>query len=107
MKIFVIRDKALLGRGVFAVFSTLDKAQQFLDRSAGIVRQCGELAELSIVLKDDAHTPSRVFAAYLYDNLHDSHIFDGLYEDPAIAKDVAGRKGHVVEFVIDLPKGLA
>lgn len=104
MRVFAIRDKAWLGRGVFAVFSTADKAEQFLDRSAGIVRQCGQVAELPIIAEDSSRAPSRVFAAYLYDDLHDSHILDGLYEDAAVAGDVAGRKGHVVELVIDSPE---
>jgi hypothetical protein len=104
MKVFSVRDKAWLGRGIFALFSTVDGAEQFLDQSTGIVRQCGEVAELTMITKSGDAAPSAVFAAYLYDDLHDSHIFDGLYEDSAVAREVAGNKGHVVEFVIDAPK---
>lgn len=103
MRVFAVRDKAWLGRGIFALFSAVDKAERFLDRSAGIVKQCGEVAELTIVDEGGADAPTKVFAAYLYDDLHDSHIFDGLYRDAALAGDVAGDKGHVVELVIDLP----
>lgn len=99
MKIYSVRDKALLGRGVFALFSSRETAQAFLDRSTGIVRQCGEVAELLVI--GGGNVSSVVFAAYTYDDLHDSHIFDGLYSDATVAKDVAGRKGHVVEFVIN------
>jgi hypothetical protein len=103
MRVFSVRDKAWLGRGIFALFSDIEKAKRFLDRSSGIVRQCGEVAELTIVIKGDGHGPITVFAAYLYDDLHDSHIFDGLYEDADMARDVAGDKGHVVELMIDSP----
>ena len=99
MRVFAVRDKAWLGRGVFAVFSTVDKAEQFLGQSIGVVRQCGEVAELSIIMADNSHSPSRVFAAYLYDDLHDSLIFDGLYEDATVAGDVAGRKGQIIKLV--------
>lgn len=101
MRVFSVRDKALLGRGVFALFSTHEMAQRFLDQSAGIVRQCGEVVELTII--GGQGTSSTVFAAYTYDDLHDSHIFDGLYRDAAVAADAAGHKGHVVEFLIDAP----
>lgn len=104
MRVFAVRDKAWLGRGIFAVFSTAAKAERFLDQSTGIVGQCGEIAELAVIASDGSHTPSSVFAAYLYDDLHDSHIFDGLYEDAAVAGDVAGRKGRVVPFAIDSPE---
>lgn len=104
MRVAAVRDKALLGRGIFALFSNVEKAERFLRQSSGTVKHCGEVTELTILVKDGPHTPSRVFAAYLYDDLHDSHIFDGLYEDPALARDVAGFKGHVVELIIDSPE---
>jgi hypothetical protein len=102
MKVYSVRDKAFFGRGIFALFSDGETAQQFLDRARGVLRQCGEVAELAVIGKGDPL--STVFAAYVYDDLHDSHIFDGLYTDAAVAKDVAGRKGHVVKFVIGLPE---
>jgi hypothetical protein len=99
MRVFAVRDKAWLGRGIFALFSTIDRAQRFLDCSCGIIRQCGEVAEL--IAMEASDSPSTVFAAYLYDDLYDSHIFDGLYEDGGVARDVAGDKGYVVKLVID------
>jgi hypothetical protein len=104
VRAFAVRDKALLGRGIFALFSTVERAEQYLRGSTGIVRQCGEVTELAVVAKSHDGFPSTVFAAYFYDDLHDSHIFDGLYEDSGVAFDIAGRKGHVVEFVIDSPE---
>ena len=100
-RVFSVRDKSLLGRGIFALFSTHEMAQCFLDRSTGIVRQCGEVAELTIIGRSDAS--SRVFAAYAYDDLYDSLIFEGLYQDAALATDVAGHKGRIVELLIDSP----
>lgn len=101
MKIFAVRDKAWLGRGIFALFSTSDKAEQYLRASTGFIRQSGEIAEIALL--HCTHMPPEVFAAYTYDSLHDSHVFDGLYGDAAMARDAVGIKGNVVGHVIDIP----
>jgi hypothetical protein len=103
MTVFAVRDKAWTGRGIFALFSTVDRALEFLDRSTGIVKLCGEVTELSIVLGYGEGLPDTIFAAFTYDDLYDSHIFDGLYADRLVAWDVAGPKGQVFTFVIDSP----
>lgn len=101
VRAFAVRDKAWPGKGIFALFS---RRLISFSNAPQVARQCGEVVEPTMVVKDRNHAPLRVFAAYLCHNLHDSHVFDKLYEDPDLAGDIAGPKGHADELVIDLPK---
>ncbi len=97
MELFVVMDKALLGRGAFGIFSSLDKAQSFIE----------ELTFHSVVLAFPligAYVgPGKIYAAHSYDNFYDTYVFEGIYSQSELAYDAVGQKGLIIEFVIDLP----
>ena len=97
MELFVVIDKAMLGRGVFGVFSTMEKAQSFIE----------SLEFHSLVLKSllvGACGESRkIYAAHTYDVFYDTHVFDGIYSSSELAYEAVGQKGLIIEFVIDIP----
>lgn len=101
MDVFIVRDAMILGRGVFGVFSTLDKAVSFKEAFEKESKYFCEINQVTIV--GAYEFPNNVFAAHTYDELYDTHTLDGLYADSALAFDAVGEKGLVVEFFVDLP----
>jgi hypothetical protein len=101
MEVFAVMDKAFFGRGVFAVFSTRERAEEHkpaieeVHRSVCTVRACKVIS---------AGGPAdTLYAGYTYDDVYDVLIFDALYAGAAHARDAAGRKGLVVRLLLDAP----
>ncbi len=101
-------DKAFLGRGVFGVFSDFARADAFLRECMTVDVPLCEIRSLKVV-NPWGPGPAResssefVFVAYVYDQLHDQTVFEGLYPDPLSAREAVGDGGLVVKFCIDAP----
>lgn len=97
MELFIVMDKAFLGRGVFGIFSSLDRAQSFIEelKFHSVVLACPLIGTYG--------GSGKIYAAHSYDNFHDTHIFEGIYSQNELAYDAVGYKGLIIEFVIDLP----
>jgi hypothetical protein len=91
-------DRAFFGQGVFAIFSTQEKAARYMNSEAREGPGC-EIRTMGVMGK--AECDDRVFAAYAYNGVYDVYIFDGLYGEVLDARDAAGHKGLVMEFGID------
>jgi len=102
MELFVVMDKSILGRGVFAVFSSIEKAQSFSDDLYRTTHFHSEVKVCPIIGGHD--TSGRVFAAHFYDHFYDTHVFDGLYSEDVLAYDAVGNKGLIMRFIIDSPE---
>ncbi len=102
MELFVVMDRSILGRGVFAVFSTIERAQSFSDVLYRNTRFQSEVKACPII--GGLGDPDRVYAAHFYDDFYDTHVFDGIYSDSNLAYDAVGRKGLIIRFVIDSPE---
>ena len=102
MELFVVEDKAFLGRGVFGVFSTEEKAETFAEDFAREQNHLCAVRRLSLIgLKTDGDT---VFAAHAYNSFYDTFVVDGIYSGASLALDAVGRKGLVIRFRIDAPE---
>lgn len=102
MELFVVMDKSILGRGVFGVFSSIEKARSFSEDLYRDVHFHSEVKACSII--GEALSSGSVYAAHLYDHFYDTHIFDGIYSQSTVAYDAVGRKGLIIRFVIDFPE---
>ncbi|NLT23011.1 MAG: hypothetical protein GXX82_08195 [Syntrophorhabdus sp.] len=102
MELFVVMDRSILGRGVFAVFSSIEKARSFSD---DMYRNTSFQSEVKTCTVIGGPDPSdRVYAAHFYDDFYDTHVFDGIYSESNLAYDAVGRKGLIIRFVIDSPE---
>jgi hypothetical protein len=97
MELFVVMDKSILGRGVFGIFSSMEKARIFIEN---FNFHC--LVVASPLIGPYKGT-GKIYAAHSYDHFYDTHIFDGIYCSGELAYDAVGQKGLVIEFIIDLP----
>ncbi len=97
MELFVVMDKATLGRGVFGVFSCIETAESFVR----------DLTFHSVVLAypliGSYEGSGKIYAAHSYDNFYDTHIFDGIYSQSDLAYEAVGQKGLIIEFILDVP----
>jgi hypothetical protein len=101
MDVFVVSDAMIFGKGVFGIFSTLDKAVCFKEEFEKENKYFCEIRQLTTI---GSYTfPNNIFAAYTYDLLYDMHTLDGLYADSELALEAAGERGLINEFVIDVP----
>lgn len=108
MELFAIMDKAFLGRGVFGVFSDFARADSYLRECMTVDVPLCEVRSMTVV---DPWGPGGapqglsgfVFVAYVYDQLHDQTVFEGLYPDSLSAREAVGDSGLVVKFCIDAP----
>jgi hypothetical protein len=99
--LFVVKDKALLGKGAFGVFSTRKNAQGFLEQ---FEEETGHICQIEeCPVEGECGPQGRVFAVHPYESLYDVFIFDGLYGEERQAADAAGYKGLIIEFQIDSP----
>ncbi len=109
MELFAIMDKAFLGRGVFGVFSDFAKADSYLHECMAVDVPLCEIRRLKLddlrgsLSAANTGVSGFVFVAYVYDQLHDQVIFDGLYPDSELAREAAGDSGLVVRFLVDAP----
>lgn len=87
----------MLGRGVFGIFSSMEKAMEFI---GSFQFHCLVLAFPLIGAYDES---GKIYAAHIYDNFYDTHVFDGIYSQSELAYEAVGQKGLIIEFVIDLP----
>lgn len=95
-------DQAFFGKGVFAVFSSYEKAWDFTE---AFVAETNHLCHIRLVpLLGNIAVSNRVYAAHTYDQLHDVHVFDGLYGATSVAHDAAGKGGLVLAFAVDEPE---
>jgi hypothetical protein len=102
VRLYVVADRMILGRGLFGAFSTEKKALAFceeFEHSTGFV---GEIRDLPVT--GECSCPGTVFAAHTYDGLYDLQMFDSLYGEQSYAREAAGSKGWVVELHIDAPE---
>jgi hypothetical protein len=97
MELFVVMDKATLGRGVFGIFSRIEVAESFVK---GLTFHSMVLAFPLIGPLDGS---GKIYAAHAYDNFYDTHIFDGIYSQSEVAYEAVGQKGLIIEFVLDIP----
>jgi len=101
MVFYVVSDALIFGKGVFGVFSTLEKAIEFKNDFERESKYFCEIKQLSV--RGSYTFPDNIFAAYTYDLLYDMHTLDGLYAESEIALDAAGKRGFIDEFIIDVP----
>jgi hypothetical protein len=99
---FIVSDAMIFGKGVFGVFSTLEKAVSFKEEFGKESKYFCEVKKITVI--GTYELPNNIFAASTYDGLYDMHTFDGLYAALELAFDAVGEKGLVVEFVIDEPE---
>ena len=97
MELFVVMDKSILGRGVFGIFSSMEKAGVFIEN---FNFHCMVTASPLIGPYDGS---GKIYAAHSYDNFYDTHIFEGIYSRSELAYDAVGQKGLIIEFILDLP----
>jgi hypothetical protein len=108
LELFAIMDKAFLGRGVLGIFSDFAGAESYLRECMAVDVPLCEIRSLRVI---DPWGPGAaaasptgfVFAAYMYDQLHDQTVFEGLYPDALCAREAVGDSGLVVRFLIDAP----
>jgi hypothetical protein len=98
---FVVSDAMIFGKGVFGIFSTLEKAVCFKEEFEKENKYFCEIKQLIII--GSYNFPDNIFAAYIYDLLYDIHSLDGLYAESALALEAVGERGLIDEFVIDVP----
>lgn len=98
MELFVVMDKATLGRGVLGIFSSREKAHVFVESMAfhSLVAVCPLIGAYD--------GSAKIYAAHTYDNFYDTHMFDGIYSASDLAYEAVGQKGLIIEFVIDIPE---
>jgi hypothetical protein len=97
MELFVVMDKATLGRGALGIFSNREKADVFIESMEfhSLVAVC------SLIGAYDGS--GKIYAAHTYDTFYDTHMFDGIYSENELAYEAVGQKGLIIEFMIDLP----
>lgn len=99
MELYVVIDRAFLGKGVFAVFSTREKAEDFVGRFERETANLCDIMKMGVTglrVSEDS-----VFAAHAYNDLYDTFFFDGIYDDIFVAYEAVGSKGLIVRCVID------
>jgi hypothetical protein len=101
LEAFIVSDAMIFGKGVFGIFSTLEKAVCFKEEFENETKYFCEVKKVSIIGAYEVY--NNIFAAHTYDGLYDMHVFDGLYAELELAFEAVGEKGLVVEFVIDVP----
>jgi hypothetical protein len=97
-----VSDAMIFGKGVFGIFSTLEKAVCFKEEFEKESKYFCEVKKLTVV--GAYELLGNLFAAYTYDALYDMHTLDGLYTKLEQAFEAGGEKGLIVEFVIDVPE---
>jgi hypothetical protein len=101
LELFVVLDKAFLGRGVFGVFSTIEKAEAFAEVLFEETHQLCSTTRCTVMgLEEYGET---VYAAHLYNDLYDTYVVDGIYAKAAFAFDAVGDKGLIIRFKVDSP----
>ena len=102
MEFYIVMDKSILGRGVFGVFSSQKKALSFSEDLYRNTRFQSDVKACSIIGEPD---PSGiVYAAHVYDHFYDTHVFDGIYSQNALAYVAVGMKGLIIRFIVDSPE---
>jgi len=101
MDVFVVSDAMIFGKGVFGIFSTLEKAICFKEEFEKESKCFCEIKQLTTI--GTYNFPGNIFAAYTYDLLYDMNTLDGLYAESEIALEAVGERGLIIEFVIDAP----
>jgi len=102
MELFVVMDRSILGRGVFAVFSAFEKARSFSDELYRTTSFQSEIRACPLI--GGQGSSGWVYAAHSYDDFYDTHIFDGIYSENDLAYDAVGGKGLIIRFIIDSPE---
>ena len=102
MRLFAVADEMIMGRGVFGVFSTLEKAKEYLqDFELRTGFRCA-ISKLEVLGGEGDCTT--VCVAYNHDCIHDVYLLDGLYASEWDAYEATGDRGLRVEFVVDFPE---
>jgi hypothetical protein len=101
MELFVVLDKAFLGRGVFGIFSNREKAEKFVTDLQEETSHTCAISSLPVI-GNGGHGET-VFAAHVYNHLYDTFVFDGIYAKEAFAYDAVGHKGLIIRFTVDSP----
>ena len=102
MDAFVVCDAMIFGKGVFGIFSTLEKAVCFKEEFEKESKYSCEIKQITII--GSYKFPDNIFAAYNYDLLYDMHTLDGLYGESELALEAVGEQGLIDEFFIDMPE---
>lgn len=102
MELYVVVDKMQSGRGALGVFSSYDKAKEYMDNFVSKTKCVCEIEKSFI--RGDYQSPNHVFVAHTYDPGYDIHILEGIYSELSQAQRAAGRKGEIIEFSIDSPE---
>ncbi|HNZ59561.1 MAG TPA: hypothetical protein PLT06_09680 [Syntrophorhabdaceae bacterium] len=103
MKLFVVMDKMILGKGVFGVFTTQDNALSFMEDFEQKTSNMCEIKEWPLIgfLGKQTH----VYAAHTYNDLYDVYTPDGIYIELDDAYEAVGHKGLIIKIEIDIPEG--
>jgi hypothetical protein len=102
VEVFVLIDKMILGRGVLGVFSTNEKARDYMEEPRNLICNIAEIRHLTVI--GAVKKQYAIFAAHDYDSFHDSYTFEGLYAKLDYALDAVGVNGLTIEFVVDMPE---
>ncbi len=102
MKLFVVMDKMILGKGVFGVFTTQDNALSFMEDFEQKTSNMCEIKEWPLIgfLGKQTH----VYAAHTYNDLYDVYTPDGIYIELDDAYEAVGHKGLIIKIEIDIPE---
>lgn len=103
MKLFVVADKMILGKGVFGVFTTHENALRFMEDFEQRTSNMCEIKEWPVIGFSGEQT--HVFAAHTYNDLYDVYTPDGIYIELDDAYEAVGHKGLIIKIEIDLPEG--
>lgn len=102
MDVFMVIDKMILGRGVLGVFSTNEKAKDYMEEPRNLICNIAEIRHVTVI--GAGENEDTIFAAHNYDSLFDSYTFEGLYAKLDYALDAVGVNGLTMEFVVDMPE---
>lgn len=102
MKLYVVADKMILGKGVFGVFTTYENALNFMDDFERRTSNMCEIRQLPVIGVFAEHT--HVYAAHTYNDLYDVYTPDGIYIELDDAYEAVGHKGLIVKIEVDEPK---
>jgi len=101
MDVFVVSDAMIFGKGVFGIFSAIEKAICFKEEFEKESKYFCEIKQFTTI--GSYNFPDNIFAAYTYDLLYDINTLDGLYAESELALEAVGERGLIIEFVIDVP----
>jgi len=102
LHVYVVVNKVMFGREAPGVFSSPERAHEYMDRRAG---KSGYFCDSERSFVRGYYQPPRhVFAAHTCDRVDDVHLLEGIYAESTQAQRAVGRYGQIIEFAMDFPE---